>query len=242
MKTIPEQNYPINFKMKRFEVRPLKLAIRNICSQIISNKIAPRLKGIVGLFFGLLLLTGEKSQGQVFTNIANVGDLSFSVEEGSTTLPYTQTTNSLSFNGSFSLGATLGGVWNPLVPKNWSLYDTQDFGLVLSVYGTNPSLSYSLELYDENLELVNTFIGSTFGANETPSFSPLTLSLVGNGDMSEVLGMQFTINSIDPINMEWSNVAVVPEPTTAFLLLLSLGLILTLGICKARRNTFTNNP
>jgi len=175
------------------------------------------------LLLGLLI---QSPKAQSFTNLADLGSNTFAVEESATTIAYTQSTNSLSFNGSFPLGATLGGVWAPSIPKNWSIYDLGDFGLILSVTGTNPSTPFTLELYDSSFQIVNTFIGSTFGATSSPSFSPLTLSLIGTGDMSDILGVQFTLNSPETINLNWESIGVVPEPNISWLLGLSaLGLI-----------------
>jgi hypothetical protein len=167
-----------------------------------------------------LLLLASTASSQLIAKVAGFGSLDFSVESGATSASYTQTVTSLNFNGSQSLGATLGGFWNPLTPKDWSSYPLTDFGLLVTLAGTNPSMPFTLEVYDSALQIANIFTGSTFGATSSPSFLSLTLSQIGSGNMNDIVGIQFTWDALDSVDIAIEGMGVVPEPSTVSLLVI----------------------
>jgi len=183
----------------------------------------------------------SNAHGQLITNIAQMGNTDFTVDEDSTTLSYTQNASAIVINTGFPLGATIGGIWNPATPKDWSLYDLNNFGIIISVSGENPNTPFTIDFYDSSLAIANTFTGTTFGAGATPSFSALTFTTPGTGAMNDIYGMVLTFDAPDTINMSWEGVAVVPEPTTNALLISAaflgaLGLWLRAKKTKKSRN------
>jgi hypothetical protein len=188
----------------------------------------------ISLLAGTLTIMGTSTgKTQLITSIANMGSTTFAVEDESTSASYSQSPTYLEFNGSF-LGATLGGLWEPAVPKDWSLYSLSDFGLMLSIQGENPNLPFTIEFYDSSLSIANTFTGNTAGVTTNLTFAPILLSLPGTGNMNEILGIQFTFDGPDNAGMKWESISVVPEPSTYALLTLG-SLILTLTILKKRK-------
>lgn len=177
----------------------------------------------VGIAVLSLISTSTQSQAQLITNLTDMGQTSFSIDDDISSLPYTQTPTSLKFDTGFSLGATVGGVWNPEGAKDWSSYSLTDFGIIAAIVGTNPNTPFTIEFYDSNLDIANTFTGSTSGIGASPTFSPILFSLAGSGQMDDIIGIGFTFDSPDTIDMTWDSIAVVPEPSTY--LLLALGLI-----------------
>jgi hypothetical protein len=198
------------------------------------------LKSWLIILTALLVTFAPTSNAQLITSIGNLGSLDFSVDSESTNAPHTQEPNYINFTGSFSLGATLGGLWDPAIPKDWSIYDLGDFGLLISITGTNPNLPYTVEFYDSNLFLVNTFTGTTAGAGTSLSFSSLTLSVPGTSNMNDILGIQFTFDASDAINMNWESIAVVPEPKTITLLTTILALAGLKLLIKGRKKIYLN--
>lgn len=168
----------------------------------------------------VLFILATSALGENITRIASLGNLDFSVDLASTTASYEQSVSAISFAGSQSLGDTLGGLWINPTPKDWSQYSLSNFGLLGKVTGANPSMPFTLEFFDTNLEIVNTFEGSTVDATSIESFMNLTLSTPGNGNMNDIFGMQFTWDSPGSINFDWEGLAVVPEPKTYLLLIL----------------------
>jgi len=189
---------------------------------------------ILMVLAAVLTFSAPFAAGQIITKISSLGSLDFSVDSSSTTASYGQSISELTFSGSQSLGATLGGVWNPPAPKDWSAYSLADFGILGTVTGTNPNMPFTLEFYDSNLLVANTFSGSTISAGSSTSFMSLTLSTPGNGNMNDIFGLQFTWNSNDAINFGWEGVAVVPEPSTYMLIVLAGIVLLALHFRKEK--------
>jgi hypothetical protein len=175
----------------------------------------------LALIVSIFLVCLPPAHSQLITSIGQLGTLDFSIDDLSTTAPHTQTSQGIEFNSSFALGATLGGLFTS-PPKDWSAYELSDFGLVMNLTGTNSNIPFTVEFYDSSFAIANTFSGSTAGLSPTQTFAPLTLSLAGFGNMSSIIGVQFTWDGQDAINVLWSDVAIVPEPTTANLLLASI--------------------
>lgn len=192
------------------------------------------------LLVGLILLTlcflPVNIKAQLITSIGQLNTANFSIEDSVTTAPHTQDADGINFNSSFTLGATLGGLFTTGVPKDWSLYNTNDFGLVMDVSGANPNMSFTIEFYDSNLGVANTFTGSSTANTGTDIFMPLTLSTPGLGTMNEILGIQFTWDSPDSITATWKEIGVVPEPSTITLLIIgSLGIGVAALLKKRRK-------
>jgi hypothetical protein len=178
---------------------------------------------MVGVLLTLWCLT-INTNAQLITKIGQLNSENFAIEESVTTAPHTQDANGINFNSSFPLGATLGGLFTTATPKDWSVYNTNDFGLVMNISGTNPNMSFTIEFYDSDLGIANTFTGASTLNTGSDIFMPLTLSTPGLGTMNDILGVQFTWDSPDSINATWKEIGVVPEPSTVKLLIMgSLG-------------------
>jgi hypothetical protein len=182
------------------------------------------------------LISVSSSKAQLITSLADMGLSTFTIDEDATSLPYNQQSNFVNINTGFPLGATIGGIWNPAVPKDWSSYSLQDFGLMLSIDGANPNTPYTIDLYDSNLDLANKFSGSTDGVGSTATFSPLSFALAGSGQMDDIIGVVLTFDAPDAINMNWESIAVVPEPSTY--ILLGLGIVICgIALLNKRKKT-----
>jgi hypothetical protein len=183
------------------------------------------------LAISVLLLVVVPSKAQIITSLAGLGEVDFAVEESVTSAPYTQSATGINFNSSFTLGSTLGGLFLTDIPKDWSSYSLNDFGLIMRATGNTSTMPFTLELYDNELNIASIFQGSTAELTETDTFVPMVLSSTGSGSMDSIVGLQFTWDAPDSINAEWREIAVVPEPSvTNLLLLTSSGLLLLLAI------------
>ena len=185
-----------------------------------------------------LLFAGIQAQAQ--TNLANLGSDNFTVDEGGTTVAYTQSTTSLNLtNPTIALGETLGGVFS--TPYNWSAYSNTNnfaFGLLMSAPGASPSnVPFTIEFFNGALDaIVNTYQGSASGLGTSPTFIPVELSLPGTGDFSSIGGMQFTWDGggTGAVVIDSVGVAVVPEPSTWAMLV--FGGALVIFVASRRRS------
>lgn len=203
----------------------------------ISNTISNTMKLVITplvLVYLLLSLT-TSSKAQLITNIGQFNNSNFLIEEGATTASNTQDNIGINFTGSYNVGATLGGLFLPGIPKDWSIYQLSDFGLVMNINGPNPNMGFSIEFYDSSLSIANTFSGSTTTNNGSDVFMPLTLSVPGSGSMNEIQGIQFTWDTPDTIDATLKSVAVVPEPSTYALLVISLAGLLIQMVSKRKQ-------
>lgn len=175
---------------------------------------------VLSLAAALLWIGAGTGRAQTLTLL---GSADFTVEAGATTAGYTQTSTSLSFSGTQSFGATLGGIFGTTM--DWSA--APGFGLTMSVSGTNPNMLFAVEFYNAAFEIISKYNGSTVGATSTPTVLDLTFDSFGpgGGDFSDVKGMQFTWNTFDSINATLDNITAVPEPSTWVLLLSGLALL-----------------
>lgn len=155
-------------------------------------------------------------------DLVGLGTDTFTIDPGSVTaVNYSQSASALIFNGAQADAATLGGTF---ATQDWSNPIYTGFGMVMSLSGANPNLSYSVQFYDAGFGVINTYTGSTVGLTSTPSFSPLTLAIGGTGILSSVAGVQFTWDTGGTINTTVQGVAAVPEPSTyAMLALAAIG-------------------
>ena len=177
-------------------------------------------KTILALF--LAASTAATSLAQQ-TDLVSLGSATLSIDPGSTTaFYYSQDTVGVLFNGAQTSGDTLGGSFTSL---DWSTYTTPsyDFGIVMTLTGTNPNLSFSVQFYDSTFQVINTYSGTTTGAT-TSSFQLLTLTTAGTGILSDVAGIQFTWDGSGTVNANIEKIAAVvavPEPSTYALITLA---------------------
>jgi hypothetical protein len=169
--------------------------------------------------------------------LAALGTDNFTVDEGSTTAAYSQTSTNLSLVSPFALGDTLGGVFPSTY--DWSAYSnasTFTFGLFMSAAGASPGIPFTVEFFNGALDaIVNTYSGDASGLSASPTFVPLSLSLAGSGDFSSIGGMQFTWDGggTGTVVVDSIAVSVVPEPTTWAML--AFGAALFGGLALRRR-------
>jgi hypothetical protein len=161
---------------------------------------ADRLLSLVMGVFLTVLAWAPPLHAQTLTAL---GTNSFEIFPDVSLAPYTQGASSFSINGTFGLGSgTVGGGFvsgGSPVNHDWSGVGV--FGLTVSVAGSNPGLSFSVELFriaGEDVESVGVFNGTTAGLTNVPS--TVVLDEVSRGDLSEVAGMQFTFNGAGTIN------------------------------------------
>jgi len=186
------------------------------------------------LALAVITLSLASSPGQI--DLVSLGSPTFTVDPGATTATYSQTSSGLVFNGAYALGDTLGGSFTP---QDWSLYPSPafEFGIVMSLTGTNPDMPFSVQLYDDTFAVINTYSGFTTGAG-TSTFQPLTLAIPGTGVLSSVAGVQFTWDGGGTINATVEKVAtqaVIPEPSTYALLALGASALGGYAIRRRRR-------
>ena len=108
----------------------------------------------------LLTLTAASASAQT-TSLAPLGSDNLTVDGGSTTIAYTQSTTNLTLANTITLGDTLGGVFS--TPYNWSAYsDTNSFsfGLLMSAPGASPNAGFTIEFFNGALDaVVNAYQG-----------------------------------------------------------------------------------
>ncbi len=169
------------------------------------------------------------------TALEQLGTANFTVDGGSTTASYSQSSTSLTLNSPFALGDTLGGVFAS--STDWSAYsdtNTFTFGLTMSATGASPNVGFTIEFYNGALDqIVNGYQGVASGLSSTPTFVPVTLSAVGTDDLSSIGGLQFTWDSAGSGAVVVDSVSVVPEPTTWAMLV--FGAALFGGLTLRRR-------
>lgn len=186
----------------------------------------------------LLSLYFSAAAAEAQTNsLAPLGSDNFTIDGGSTTIAYTQSTTNLTLASSITLGDTLGGVFP--TAYNWSAYsDTNNFsfGLYMSAPGASPNIGFTIEFFNGALDaIVNAYQGSASGLGTSPTFVPVTLSALGTDDLSSIGGIQFTWDSpgTGTVVLDSVGVAVVPEPTTWAMLV--FGAVLLGGLAWRRR-------
>lgn len=183
-----------------------------------------------------LAFTAMTSMAQT-NSLASLGTDNLTVDGGSTTAGYSQTTTNLSLVSPFVLGDTLGGIF--VSPYDWSAYsDTNSFtlGLFMSAPGASPNLPFNIQFINAALDqIVGTYEGSAVGLSSTPTF--ISLSTLASNDLSSIGGLQFTWDGSGSgtVVVDSIAVAVVPEPSTWALL--GLSALTFAAIAWRRRST-----
>lgn len=157
--------------------------------------------------------------------LTKLGTAGLAVDGDSTSASYTQSLSNLVFTG-FSGGSNLLAGFFAGAPLNWSSYTISpytNFALNMSSSGTNPETDFTIDLYSST-GIVDSFTGSTSGLTGSLSLVNLSLSVVGNKEYNDIMGIGFswngTLTSPNTVTVE-SVYAVVPEPSTYALLALS---------------------
>lgn len=121
--------------------------------------------------------------------LQGLGSTDFLVDTDFTTAAFSQNTNNLVFLASGADAPTLAGLFAGGA-KNWSMFSS--FGLRMSLVGAYKDLGFTVDFFDEGFNPISAYTGSTLGLGPAPSVIPLTLSIIGTGDLSSVFAMQFT--------------------------------------------------
>jgi autotransporter-associated beta strand protein len=111
----------------------------------------------------------------------------------------------MTMNGTTALGDTLGGY---LPVADWS--NVANFGVLLSVSGTNNSLPFSLSFFDADFNIANTYSGSIAGIGTNQAVAPLSFFSAGSGIMTNISGLQFTWDSGGAVNTTFASVVSIP--------------------------------
>lgn len=167
----------------------------------------------------LMLLAVCAPTLRAFTIQYNLGSSGFTIDPGSTTVSYSQTETELILSGGFSPADSIAGFFVGGTYNFSGLSGLGSFPLKLSISGVNPDASFSVDLFDDTLNVINTYVGSTIGVSSTPSFVSAALAIPGTGDFASVTALQFTWNDSSSANMTFHQ--VVPEPSTYALVLMT---------------------
>jgi len=150
-----------------------------------------------------------------YIDLGGLGTSSFTVDVGSQGT-FTQTATTLNFTAA-ALGDQVFGNYTPTV-ANWSSFS--DFGIRMTISGTNPDLPFTISFFDGSFNS-SVYSGFTSGLSiGSPDVAPLTLVSPG-ANLANIVGFQIGWDgSAGPIAVSMSNVAAVPEPSTYALLAL----------------------
>jgi hypothetical protein len=169
-----------------------------------------------------LILAGSIGQAQ-FIDLVSLGSSGYLIDAGVTTAAYTQDASGTRFSPSVALGDTLGGVFISS-PLDWSTYGDLSSSIYLKIAftGANPLLPISLQLFNPDFTLSNTYSGTTTPIGESASY--FKLDLVGASTpavLSGAGGAQITWDGGATVNANVEAIATVPEPSTYALLALA---------------------
>jgi hypothetical protein len=144
----------------------------------------------------------------LMASVGSFGAGFFDVDPSATVLSYQQTDQALVIDGTDLIGGTLGGRFS--TPLNLS--SLEELRLVATTSGAQGTSFFTIELYSgEDLRLVAVYEGST-GDQTTSSGIPLTLLEMGDGDLAEVAGLQFTwVGTGIPVRLSLSSLKGVPR-------------------------------
>lgn len=159
----------------------------------------------------LALLSSNSLQGA--TTLQSFGTNNFTVDPDAPMPSWSQTTSALILDDTYALGDTLWGDFSGS-PFDWTAFGT--FGLRMSLTGLNPNLPFTVSFYDSSFDYINTYTGDTSSLSLTPSVTMLSLSLNGNQNFADVVGMQFTWDGGGAINLSLFDVVGYAPPTSGF--------------------------
>jgi len=142
-------------------------------------------------------------------DLVNLGTNSFTIDSGVGIGSYEQTGYSLVFRDTVSLGNTQAGTF---AERDWSGYES--FGLRMTLTGENPELPFTVEFLDVNFESIAKYQGNTTGLSFVPTVAMLGLSVLGNENFSQVVGMQFTWDGEGSIDTSLTEVVGFGTPAT----------------------------
>jgi len=151
-------------------------------------------------------------------DLLTLGANGFTINGGSTDVNYTQSATELTWTGSQTLGdAVFGGTVSTF---DWSA--VPQFGIRMTLTGTNPDLSFSLQLYDTSFNQA-LYEGSTTGLSiGIESEVPLTFSISDPGfSLATISGVGVQWNDGGTVTGSMAAITSVPEPSTYALLALS---------------------
>jgi hypothetical protein len=126
-----------------------------------------------------------------FSILMGFGTNNITVEPNATILDYTQSSTSLTTEGTDLFGGTLGGYF--VAPQNWE--SVQSLGILARVGSNNPNSFFTIELFSgDSLSLVGVYEGTTNTLLPNGPATPITLNLIGigPGTLSDIRGFQFT--------------------------------------------------
>jgi hypothetical protein len=149
------------------------------------------------------------------TTLFGLGSISFDIElsQGS----YSQSQNSISWQGNLQVGDFVGGIIFP-GPLDLSSYIVGpfQFAIEMSITGTNPSVPFTVQFFDLSFNTAS-FSGST--ASITSGVVPLAFLAADSG---------FSFANIFALELAWdasgseagstivaTNVVAIPEPSSA---------------------------
>lgn len=163
-----------------------------------------------------LVLVSSLGQAQ-FTNLVSLGSTGYLIDAEVTTAEgYAQNASGIRFNPSVNLGHTLGGAFID-GPLDWSSFSNLSSSIYLKItFGEtaiNPLLPISLELFNSDFSLSNTYSGTTTPIAQSTGY--FKLALVGTfipAVLADVAGVQITWDGGGSINAQVEAVSYWHEP------------------------------
>ena len=138
--------------------------------------------------------------------LQSLGSSFFTIDTDYTTATYSQSSTSVQLTAAV-FGDMISGLFT--TTNNWS--EVSDFGLRMTVDGTNPDLTYSVRFYDADFAEVAGFTGSTYGLGSEPGIALLTLAAAGPGSAASIVGMDLTWGGGDSITNNIFDIVAVPS-------------------------------
>ena len=154
-------------------------------------------------------------------DLLSLGTDGFTVQGSDNSPLYTQTSSALQWTGAQPDNAAVFGA--TATSPNWS--DVPGFGIRMTLTGSNPDLSFSLQLYspDGASAFQALYVGSTTGLTVgVEGEVALTFSAADPGfDLAAINGVGIQWNDPGTVTGTMSAITSVPEPSTYALLALS---------------------
>lgn len=171
-----------------------------------------------------LILTVAVSLSAQALDLLSLGSTGFTPEGGAAT--YTQGASDLVFNGAMTLGdsvygtASASGLYWTGTAYDWSSTNVQDFGIRMTITGTNPELPFSLQLYDSTFA-ISLFQGYTTGLVSGVEGEVLLTQATFDANLSDIIAVGIQWDAGGTINTSMAAITAVPEPSTYALLAMS---------------------